>query len=214
MSNPNQTPNPHPPKKSAKNSPPETPETPPDPALLAMAALQQAMEVIQDSRKVIQDASELNDRMLEREKPLIDFHEAIEGTTENDMRIWWDVRVIRGRNTPFTQSTGTSYLPGLLSDKLRQHAIATIQQEINDKIAAPIGSAFMEETERVTIANTSRIANRPLVDHEDGASLLPAPDADGGSSKLLSMAREHEEETAKNADVYVPEDDEEEDDHA
>ena len=182
--------------------------------MLAMAALQQAMEVIQDSRKVIKDARELNDRMLEREKPLIDFHEAVEGTTENDMRIWWDVRVIRGRNTPFTQSTGTSYLPGLLSDKLKQHAIANIQQEINDKIAAPIGSAFMEETERVTIANTSRIANRPLVDHDDGSGLLPAPDADGGSDRLLSMARAHEAETANNAEIYEPEDEEEDDDHA
>lgn len=216
MSNPNQTPSqtsettPPPPKRSARNS---TPDPAPDPALMAMAALQQAMEVLQDSRKTIQEANELNARMLEREKPLLDFHEAIEGTTDNDMRIWWDVRIIRGRNTPFTQSTGTSYLPGLLSDKLRQHALATIQQEINDKIGAPIGSAFMEESERVTIANTSRIANRPLVDHGlDGPELLPAPEADGGSSQLLTVARQHEEETAKNADAYVPADDEEDDD--
>lgn len=70
--------------------------------------------------------------------PVVDFHKAVEEANDNDLRIFWDVRVIRGASELFVNSSGSSSMPGILSPKLRPTAAALIQQEVAEKIAAPL----------------------------------------------------------------------------
>lgn len=141
--------------------------------------------------ETLQQAMKLLQRSDEREKPLRDFHEATEASSDSDIRIYWDVRVVQGKNTPFTHTQGSTSLPGILSDKLRPHALAQVQHEINDKITGPTCAAFMEEIEHRNLSNLKRIANRPLVESEHD---IPTELIDG-SSKLLSMARQQDNMT-------------------
>lgn len=78
-----------------------------------------------------------------------EFHRALEGASQFDARILWDVRVIRGVSTPVAHLKGSSHLPGAFSDKMRHNAAAALQQEIIDKVAMPMTGRIMEEEERM-----------------------------------------------------------------
>ena len=85
---------------------------------------------------------------LEVLKPLIDFHKAVDDATDNDFRIYWDVRLVRGKDTPYVHVRGSSTLSSMFSPKLRPHAVGVIQSEVADKISAPLVAAFMTELEK------------------------------------------------------------------
>lgn len=188
MSNPNT-----PQKKETEGAPPKKkPSHASDKNSTSESA--QFLATLKQAVAAIETAQEINARMLERERPIADFHAAVENVSDNDIRIYWDIRIVRGSSTPFTHSTGVTSMPGILSDKLRIHAVSMIEREIGEKVGAPIGAAFMEEAERQALQNTSRIANLPLV--SDGYD-DPAPKQSGG---LLSVASAHEQETQGNSD--------------
>lgn len=179
-------------KKSGRNS------TPDAPSVDVLAALQSAV-------KAIQEANELNARLLDRERPLIDFHSGVVGVNDSDIRIYWDIRIVRGTDQPFTQVTGTSSMPGMLSDKMRPHAQAQIQQEVADKMAGPLIAAFMEEAEHQNVGSLKRIANRRLITAvETTAPAVPKlPQGEDANGSVLDAAQQHEKETAGN--VRTPE---------
>jgi hypothetical protein len=91
-------------------------------------------------------AEELADRRREM-KSLQDFSVALAGAKQDDLRIYWDVRVVRGEDTPYHHVQGTSTLPGMLSAKMKAHAPSMLQQEVMDKIAQPLTAVFMQEGE-------------------------------------------------------------------
>jgi hypothetical protein len=76
--------------------------------------------------------------LLKMLQPLVEFHREVEDAGGDDLRIFWDVRVIRGASDICMTSSGSSSLPGALSDKLRPNAASAIQQEVVDKIAIPL----------------------------------------------------------------------------
>lgn len=81
-------------------------------------------------------------------KPLIDFHKGVEDAADHDFRIYWDVRLVRGKDTPFAHVHGSSTLPALLAPKLQPYAPGVIESEIKDKICAPLMAAVMTEVEK------------------------------------------------------------------
>ena len=81
-------------------------------------------------------------------EPLTDFHKAVEGATEDDLRIYWDVRVVRGQNSPFAHVTGSSSLPNALASNMKALAPSAIQQEIMEKISRPLTAVFQTEAEQ------------------------------------------------------------------
>jgi hypothetical protein len=83
------------------------------------------------------DASALSD-LLRMLQPLVEFHKEVEDAGGDDLRIFWDVRVIRGASDICMTSSGSSSLPGALSVKLRPNAATAIQQEVVEKIAIPL----------------------------------------------------------------------------
>lgn len=193
MSNPPEK-NPRPkakPRKSGKNSTPSSPD-------------HTVADLLQGFAKILADAQAHHDRAIARERPLTRFHESVAAANGTDIRMYWDVRLVRGEDEAFTQVTGTSSMPGMLSDKLRGHATAQIQQEVLDKITGPLVAAFMEESERLNEGTMKRIAGMRVVDSDppagaDKVGALPSPNS-SETVGVLDMARKHERETGGNTD--------------
>lgn len=91
------------------------------------------------------DNSSINS-MLALLSPLIEFHKETEDASDGDLRIFWDVRLVRGKNTPYMSTSGSSSLPGILSTAAaRNKAPLVIHQEIDDKIAGPLHNKMQQE---------------------------------------------------------------------
>jgi len=108
----------------------------------------------------------------------------------DDIRVFWDVRIVRGRDEHFAATTGSSSLPGALSSKLKANAPAMIQQEIVDKVAAPLVAAMQNEAER---QNKER-----MLLLEQSEDKTPTAGASGGTD-AMDIASDN---------AYIPEDDE------
>lgn len=70
--------------------------------------------------------------------PLVDFHKEIDEAGEDDLRLYWDVRIVRGSGRPFLNTNGTSTLAGALSGSAVRMLTALLQDEIAEKIARPL----------------------------------------------------------------------------
>ncbi len=67
----------------------------------------------------------------------------------DDLKIILDVRIVRGKDTPFAQTTGVSSLPSALVPKLRPLTPGKIQEEVTSKILRPLITNTLEELERL-----------------------------------------------------------------
>ena len=88
--------------------------------------------------------------------PLADFHKAVEDASHNDLRLSWDVRLIRGENTPLCHVHGTSSLPAMLAPKMLALAPTQMQGEVMEKIASPLVAIMQTEAEDVVYANLAK----------------------------------------------------------
>lgn len=93
------------------------------------------------------------DDLLKLISPLVEFHRDVLTASDNDLRIFWDVRVLRGTGETFLGTTGSSAMPGLLGDKMKPLSPGMIQQEINEKIAAPLVAELQGMVETDTFGN-------------------------------------------------------------
>lgn len=93
--------------------------------------------------------------------PLIEFHNEVENATADDLRLFWDVRVARGRKEPFAHLTGNTPLPGILSSKLRALGPSMIETEITNKILTPLGAKVQTEVEQVTFERLAAEGKKP-----------------------------------------------------
>ena len=81
-------------------------------------------------------------------QPLFDFHREIESAKDDDLRMFWDVRIVQGKNTPFASIQGSSSMPKALSQKMAPSAPSNIEKEVIQKIIEPLMSIVMLEVER------------------------------------------------------------------
>jgi len=108
------------------------------------------------SREAQKEQEALIARMFMLLKPLIDFHQPVDGATAHDLRMYWDVRILRGRDTPFTHVTGSSSLPGTFALSMLANAPSLIQKEVTDKIIIPLTAVMQGEVVRRTHAELGR----------------------------------------------------------
>lgn len=107
-------------------------------------------------------------------KPMSDFHLEVEEAAQNDMRMFFDVRIVRGKDTPFCHVQGTSSLPMMLAQNMCIAATTKIQQEITDKIMEPLVAALQTEVENLSNADLALQGNyNQLTSYEDD---LPTAD--------------------------------------
>lgn len=179
-----------PPPPSKTSSTPTTEDRPPEKPAFDGAL---AMEVLQKL------SAELDERRAEMAS-LRDFHRTLEGATQDDLRIYWDVRIVRGKDTAFHSVKGISTLPNILSDKMLAHAPTMVQREVMDKIAEPLTAVFMREGELRQVAGLTLLETSPAYD------VHPTEHA-GGSDSVNRVADEigdddqgHEGEEEMDAD--------------
>lgn len=154
---------------------------------------QQALDVLQQAIDVIAANKEASERLAEREAPLRAFHEAVEEAQASDIRIFWDVRVVRGKDTPFTRSQGVTHMPGALHPRMFADVSAMIQGEISDKVAKPLVAAIMDEADKAADelkASKRNIAEPKLAQVAD-KKMLEAGDPPTNMSGVLALAESH-----------------------
>lgn len=81
-------------------------------------------------------------------QPIFDFHKAIESANDDDLRMFWDVRIVQGKSTPFASVQGSSSMPRALSQKMAPSAPSNIEKEVIQKIILPLMGIVMHEVER------------------------------------------------------------------
>jgi hypothetical protein len=195
--------------KMSSNPPPKTPQptsktssTPPekplDPALVMEVLNKTSAELDarrQESAEATALIKKLSEELNERRGEMAsigDFHKALEGAKQDDLRMYWDVRIVRGEDTPFASVHGVSTLPGLLSGKMKGHAPSMIQQEVADKIAQPLTAVFMTEgeTQNFIFAKDTKA----LEYHENGVSPVSYEPVGGGDAVVrISEEMSHDE---------------------
>lgn len=94
--------------------------------------------------------------------PLIEFHKAADELTMDDVRIYWDVRAIRGKDTAFAHLKGSSTLHNILAPNMLMNATERIQGEITDKIVMPMVAIFQRESNRMALEITAAEQNEDL----------------------------------------------------
>lgn len=78
--------------------------------------------------------------------PVVDFHKTVETASENDLRVYWDIRLVQGKDTPFTSMTGHSSFPGILVGSALGQLPSAMSREIVEKIAVPLSARLQDMT--------------------------------------------------------------------
>lgn len=120
------------------------------------------------------------EKALDMMTPLLDFHQSAEDASVDDIRVYWDVRAIRGADTYFAGSSGVSTLPGALGTKLNVNAPGMIQQEVVDKIGQPLVAAFQAEVERQNQERLEALA--------DNSNMQPPTAGSAGGAEIMAIA--------------------------
>lgn len=98
---------------------------------------------------------------MEHLQPMLEFHKEVEGAEEDDLRIFWDVRIVRGKSTPFDSIKGSSTLAGILRQGAANDAAKAIQIEVEEKIAKPLAGKL-----QIFVTNqTFEAMGTPLIDN-------------------------------------------------
>lgn len=150
--------------------------------------------------ETLQRAMDLLTRKDAALAPVEEFHKAVEDANQNDVRIFWDVHIVRGSNTPLKRVRGSSSLPDLLSKKMVANAPSIIQQEIVEKIAMPLTGAFMLDRSGKPIEGGE---SHPIGLLPDSPAGSIDPERSSGGDLVMELADEHEEEDEGGA-TFVP----------
>lgn len=89
-------------------------------------------------------------------KPLTDFHRADETANEDDLRMSWDVRLVRGKDTPYQHVKGTCSLPSLLAPKMIATATSAVEREIHEKILMPMAARLQSDVEATLLRSPAK----------------------------------------------------------
>lgn len=109
--------------------------------------------------------------LLEAFGPLLDFHKAVAEAGDNDLRMYWDVRILRGSGETFITSCGSSSFPDALGPKQRANAAITIQQEVHDKIAVPLVGKMQAAVETGALEGATKTRKAKMISNTEQPKL-------------------------------------------
>lgn len=78
--------------------------------------------------------------------PVLEFHKSVEHASDNDLRLFWDIRLVQGKDTPFTSMSGHSSFPGMLVGSSLGQLPSVMSREIVEKIAVPLAARLQDMT--------------------------------------------------------------------
>ena len=141
------------PKKSQNEAPPAE-----DPTATALKAMQEILEQLQ---------------------PLIAFHKKCESAREDDLQMFWDLRIVQGEDKLLARIQGTSSMPLALAPNMLALAPSMIQQEVIDKIARPLVSAMQSKVEERVLKPRQQETHD--THHDDNSGTPPDTEVDHSS---------------------------------
>lgn len=124
------------------------------------------------------------DMLLKLFQPVLDFHQTNAAATDDDIRIMWDVRLIRGKDEAWAHVSGTSTLPGVTAVSRCQMLSSVLQDEIESKISAPLVSRAQEYAQSV---NETRI-QRDLLENKADVPQITGDHSAHMAEKLANEA--------------------------
>jgi hypothetical protein len=125
--------------------------------------------------------------------PMVEFHKRVENAKDEDIRLFWDVRVVRGADTPLFEFTGSSSMTGALSPKQLPLLTAAIQQEVNDKISVPLVGKTQQMVDDL---NTEQLRRSADAAAERVLSMKTAKEKQERAQKTLTVDAEVTNNTA------------------
>lgn len=77
-------------------------------------------------------------------RPSLKFHQSADQADDNDLILYWDVRLVRGGNERIASARGQSSFPGVMGNKQIARLSMTLGDEITEKITVPLLAAIQE----------------------------------------------------------------------
>lgn len=118
---------------------------------------------------------------------MAEVYKAEEACDEEDIRIYWDVRLVKASGAPFMKTSGSSTLPGLLTANNIGSAAGCVYRETDEKISKHLSSKIQE---LVTHSLADQLARR-------AAQGLPAPIDDHGVTDEMEKQIARDEAAAR-----------------
>lgn len=108
----------------------------------------------------------------------MEFKRVVEEANEDDIRFRWSVEIIKGKDTPFGHVTGTSTLPGLMSDGQIHMVTEKVSAEMISKIAEPVTNKFqhMMNLRALELTAGDSLPALPAPTSHAHAALIEEPD--------------------------------------
>jgi hypothetical protein len=88
-------------------------------------------------------------------RPIAEFLRPHEDLTMNDLRFFWSVYVVRGKDTRFAYVQGSSVLRYIFADHNLINATRAAEMEIKDKILVPVVGSIQDEVTRIALKGVS-----------------------------------------------------------
>lgn len=95
--------------------------------------------------------------------PVVDFHKTVDNASDNDLRMFWDVRLVQGKDTPFTSISGHSSFPGILVGSALGRMPEALSREIVEKIAVPLAARLQDMSNESAMRSLPQPANGTVV---------------------------------------------------
>lgn len=99
--------------------------------------------------------------LLDVLKPIIQFHKETVNLTANDVRLYYDVRVIRGNGQPFAHLQSSITWHEFLSPTVMALATTRIQNDLVEQIVIPLSAKIQAEVQRKTFEDLAARGRAP-----------------------------------------------------
>ncbi len=126
--------------------------------------------------------------------PVVEFHKAVDSASDNDLRLFWDIRLVQGKDTPFTTMSGHASFPGILSGSALGQMPALLSREIVEKIAVPLNARLQDiSNERALRPAPKAAIEQPKQEEPPAKPATPAPVGDAPTADQIVPAHERNE---------------------
>lgn len=93
--------------------------------------------------------------------PVVDFHKTVDSASDNDLRMYWEVRLVKGKDTPFTSISGHSSFPGILVGSALGRMPEALSREVVEKIAVPLAARLQDMSTKDAMRDLPQLTNSP-----------------------------------------------------
>ena len=106
--------------------------------------------------------------------PVVEFHKTVDNASDNDLRMYWDVRLVQGKDIPFTSISGHSSFPGILVGSALGRMPEALSREIVEKIAVPLAARLQDMSTGGALKDLPKLTNGSEDQQKPAKPAIPA----------------------------------------